>query len=103
MDDVLDHIRALHISGDSLRPIFILLVSLHYFSLIRTDYVFRLPFYTEFKTVFLLYLVAPATRGSGVIYRRWVHPLLCDKVRYMYRMIKHRVMLSPRLCHLVKD
>jgi len=40
---------------------------------------FWLPFYTEFKIVFLLYLVAPATRGSGVIYRRWVHPLLCDK------------------------
>ena len=30
----------------------------------------RLPFYSEVKMVLLLYLVAPATRGSGVIYRR---------------------------------
>jgi len=40
---------------------------------------FWLPFYSEVKMVLLLYLVAPATRGSGVIYRRWLHPFLCDK------------------------
>jgi len=41
--------------------------------------IFWLPFYSEVKMVLLLYLVAPATRGSGVIYRRWLHPFLCDK------------------------
>jgi len=40
---------------------------------------FWLPFYCEVKVVFLLYLASPITRGSGVIYRRWVHPLLCSK------------------------
>jgi len=40
---------------------------------------FWLPFYCEVKVVFLLYLASPLTRGSGVIYRRWVHPLLCSK------------------------
>jgi len=40
---------------------------------------FWLPFYCEVKLVLLLYLVAPATRGSSVIYRRWVHPMLCNK------------------------
>ena len=40
---------------------------------------FWLPFYSEVKVVLLLYLASPITRGSGVIYRRWVHPLLCAK------------------------
>ena len=40
---------------------------------------FWLPFYSEVKVVLLLYLASPATRGSGVVYRRWVHPLLCSK------------------------
>ena len=40
---------------------------------------FWLPFYCEVKVVLLLYLASPITRGSGVIYRRWVHPLLCSK------------------------
>ena len=40
---------------------------------------FWLPFYYEVKVVFLLYLVCPVTMGAGVIYRRWLHPLLCTK------------------------
>ena len=40
---------------------------------------FWLPFYSEVKVVLLLYLASPITRGSGVVYRRWVHPLLCSK------------------------
>ena len=40
---------------------------------------FWLPFFCEMKVVFLLYLVCPVTRGAGVIYRRWLHPLLSTK------------------------
>ena len=38
-----------------------------------------LPFYTEAKVVMLLYLSLALSRGSGTLYRRWVHPILCDK------------------------
>ena len=38
-----------------------------------------LPFYTEMKVIILLYLSLPLTRGSGVVYRKWIHPLLCSK------------------------
>ena len=40
---------------------------------------FWLPFYSEFKVLILLYLASPMTRGSGPVYRRWVHPFLCSK------------------------
>ena len=36
----------------------------------------RLPFYAEAKIIFLLYLVSSSTRGSGVIYKGWIHPVL---------------------------
>ena len=38
-----------------------------------------IPFYTEAKVLILLYLSLPLSRGSGAVYRRWVHPLLCSK------------------------
>ena len=48
-----------------------------------------LPFYTEIKTVILLYLSLPLTRGSGVVYRKWIHPLLCSKEQEIDKMLEH--------------
>lgn len=39
---------------------------------------FWLPFYSEAKILFLLYLVSSSTRGSTNIYRAWVHPTLSE-------------------------
>ena len=39
---------------------------------------FWLPFYAEAKVIFLLYLVSSSTRGSSVIYKGWIHPVLCS-------------------------
>ncbi|GFR31177.1 receptor expression-enhancing protein 2 [Trichonephila clavata] len=37
---------------------------------------FWLPFYYEMKILFVLWLLSPATRGSSIMYRRFVHPQL---------------------------
>ena len=37
-----------------------------------------MPFYSESKILFLLYLVSSSTRGSTNIYRAWVHPTLSE-------------------------
>lgn len=39
---------------------------------------FWLPFYSEAKILFILYLVSSSTRGSTTIYRHWIHPALCS-------------------------
>jgi len=39
---------------------------------------FWLPFYSEAKILFILYLVSSSTRGSSTIYRYWIHPTLCS-------------------------
>jgi len=39
---------------------------------------FWLPFYSESKIIFFLYLVSSSTRGSTTIYRHFVHPTLCS-------------------------
>lgn len=36
----------------------------------------RLPFYYEFKALFVLWLILPQTRGSNYLYRHLIHPLL---------------------------
>ena len=46
------------------------------------------PFYTEMKVILLLYLSLPLTRGSGVVYRRWIHPLLCSREEEIDRMLE---------------
>lgn len=38
--------------------------------------VFRFPFYYEIKIVLVLWLLSPATKGSSILYRRFVHPAL---------------------------
>ncbi|GIY75516.1 receptor expression-enhancing protein 4 [Caerostris extrusa] len=40
---------------------------------------FWLPFYYEMKILFVLWLLSPATRGSSVMYRRFVHPQLTKR------------------------
>ena len=37
-----------------------------------------MPFYSEAKILFLLYLVSSSTRGSTTIYRAWIHPTLTE-------------------------
>lgn len=34
------------------------------------------PFYYEIKIIFLLWLLSPATKGSSLLYRKFVHPQL---------------------------
>jgi len=38
-----------------------------------------LPFYNELKMVFVLWMIAPVTRGSTVLYRKLVHPQLVKR------------------------
>lgn len=36
----------------------------------------RFPFYYEIKTILVVWLLSPATKGSSILYRRFVHPAL---------------------------
>lgn len=37
------------------------------------------PLYTEIKLVFLFWLLSPITRGSIIVYRKFIHPLLLQR------------------------
>ncbi|CAK5086831.1 unnamed protein product [Meloidogyne enterolobii] len=37
---------------------------------------FWFPFYYELKIVFVVWLLSPWTKGSSILYRKWVHPML---------------------------
>nr|XP_032516911.1 receptor expression-enhancing protein 2 isoform X5 [Danaus plexippus plexippus] len=37
------------------------------------------PFYYEVKIVIVLWLLSPATKGSSILYRKFVHPALCRR------------------------
>ncbi|KAI3367209.1 hypothetical protein L3Q82_008264 [Scortum barcoo] len=39
----------------------------------------RLPFYYELKIAFVVWLLSPYTKGSSVLYRKFVHPTLSSK------------------------
>lgn len=39
----------------------------------------RFPFYYEMKMAFVIWLLSPYTRGSSLIYRKFVHPTLSRK------------------------
>ncbi|KAL7408864.1 TB2/DP1, HVA22 family-domain-containing protein [Mrakia frigida] len=43
--------------------------------------VYYMPFYFVFKTVFIVWLQLPATRGAEVLYIRVLHPLLVSRSR----------------------
>ncbi|OQV13757.1 putative Receptor expression-enhancing protein 2 [Hypsibius exemplaris] len=44
---------------------------------------FWFPFYYELKIVIVLWLMMPATRGSSVLYRKFVHPLLVENEEHL--------------------
>lgn len=41
----------------------------------------RFPFYFELKIAFVIWLLSPYTKGSSVLYRKFVHPTLSNKER----------------------
>jgi len=43
------------------------------------SYLCRFPFYYVLKLCFILWLVLPATKGSSLLYRKVVHPQLCNR------------------------
>jgi len=54
-----------------------------------TDFFFSFwfPFYYEMKIIFLLWLLLPATKGSSLLYRKFVHPALVRKEQKIDEMI----------------
>lgn len=44
----------------------------------------RLPFYYELKIAFVVWLLSPYTKGSSVLYRKFVHPTLSSKEKVLY-------------------
>ncbi|GAB5569807.1 receptor expression-enhancing protein 1 isoform X3 [Prionailurus iriomotensis] len=63
MDDVLDYICTFHHSRDIYRHLPLLLF----------------PFYYELKIAFVAWLLSPYTKGSSLLYRKFVHPTLSSK------------------------
>lgn len=43
---------------------------------LRRSLLRRFPFYYEIKIILVLWLLSPATKGSSILYRRFVHPAL---------------------------
>jgi len=39
----------------------------------------RIPFYYEIKIVFVIWLMAPATKGASILYRKFIHPQLSKR------------------------
>lgn len=40
---------------------------------------FWFPFYYEIKIILVIYLLSPATKGSSILYRKFVHPALTKR------------------------
>lgn len=46
----------------------------------------RFPFYYELKIIVVLWLLSPATQGSSILYRKFVHPVLVQREQvYFHR------------------
>lgn len=43
------------------------------------SYLSRFPFYYELKIAFVAWLLSPYTKGSSLLYRKFVHPTLSSK------------------------
>lgn len=43
----------------------------------------RFPFYFELKIAFVIWLLSPYTKGSSVLYRKFVHPTLSNKEKVL--------------------
>lgn len=55
----------------------------------------RLPFYYELKIAFVVWLLSPYTKGSSVLYRKFVHPTLSSKEK-----VKSSFLCGLFLCFL---
>ncbi|EEB18356.1 hypothetical protein Phum_PHUM511990 [Pediculus humanus corporis] len=44
---------------------------------------FWFPFYYELKIITVIYLLSPATNGSSILYRKFVHPVLTKREQYL--------------------
>lgn len=51
----------------------------------KNSYQCRFPFYFELKIAFVIWLLSPYTKGSSVLYRKFVHPTLSNKERVRVR------------------
>lgn len=49
----------------------------------------RLPFYYELKIAFMVWLLSPYTKGSSVLYRKFVHPTLSSKEKVCFWISIH--------------
>ena len=65
--------------------VFALFTSVETFS----DFMFSFwfPFYYEIKIIFLIWLLSPATKGSSLLYRKFVHPQLLRREQKIDEMI----------------
>ncbi|XP_073241298.1 uncharacterized protein [Porites lutea] len=57
---------------------------------------FWFPFYYELKIIFMLWLLLPATKGSSILYRKFVHPWLSKNE-------KGQTVLAEKLRHYGTD
>jgi hypothetical protein len=46
------------------------------------------PFYYEIKIIFILWVLSPATRGSSILYKKVVHPMLVAREKEIDEMIE---------------
>lgn len=45
----------------------------------------RFPFYYEIKIIVVLWLLSPATEGSSILYRKFVHPVLVKREKVYFQ------------------
>lgn len=46
------------------------------------------PFYYEIKIIFILWVLSPATRGSSILYKKVVHPMLISREKEIDELIE---------------
>jgi receptor expression-enhancing protein 1/2/3/4 len=46
------------------------------------------PFYYEIKIIFILWVLSPATRGSSILYKKLVHPMLISREQEIDELIE---------------
>ena len=59
--------------------------------MVVVDVWWRLPFYYELKIVFVLWLLSPATNGSSILYRKFVHPQLSKREKASFNFVPHHI------------
>lgn len=52
-----------------------------------TSHFARFPFYFELKIAFVVWLLSPYTKGSSVLYRKFVHPTLSNKEKVQMNLL----------------